>query len=263
MRWLRRRQTSDRQTDALAPAREQTDRLNQRERREQRHWTEQRARMVREQIQARGVHDEDVLRAMRTVPRHLFVDSPDAYADLALPLPDGQTISQPYVVAAMTQAARPSGRGGGAAAARQEDGWHGANVLEVGTGSGYQAAVLAELGANVTSIERHAALSERARRRLRAAGYEDQVRLVVGDGTRGHPENAPYDAIVVTAAGPSVPQPLLEQLRSDGGRLVMPVGTREHQAITLIERQGSELVSHRLEPVAFVPLLGDFGFPQE
>jgi protein-L-isoaspartate(D-aspartate) O-methyltransferase len=216
--------------------------------------------MVREQIQARGVHDEDVLRAMRKVPRHLFVDSPDAYADLALPLPDGQTISQPYVVAAMTQAARPSTRG---AAATQNDGWHGANVLEVGTGSGYQAAVLAELGVNVTSIERHAALSERARRRLRATGYEDRVTLVVGDGTRGYPENAPYDAIVVTAAGPSVPQPLLEQLRSDGGRLVMPVGTREHQAITLIERQGSELLSHRLEPVAFVPLLGDFGFPEE
>lgn len=205
--------------------------------------------MVREQIEARGIHDAELLSAMRTVPRHLFVDDPQAYEDRALPLPNGQTISQPYVVAAMTAAARPE----------RAEGWRGAHVLEVGTGSGYQAAVLAEMGAEVTSIERHRELSDQAASRLEAAGYND-VKLLVGDGSRGDPEGAPWDAVIVTAAGPSVPQPLLEQLNAGGGRLVMPVGSREHQVITLVERRGSELVSRRLEPVAFVPLLGDFGF---
>jgi protein-L-isoaspartate(D-aspartate) O-methyltransferase len=208
--------------------------------------------MVRDQIEARGIRDPELLRAVRTVPRHVFVEGPAAYEDRALPLPSGQTISQPYVVAAMTNAATPA----------RPDGWRGAKVLEVGTGSGYQAAILAELGADVTSIERHPRLSHTAERRLREAGYEN-IRLTIGDGTRGHPAGAPYDAILVTAAGPSVPQPLLEQLRPDGGRLVMPVGTREHQAITLVERQGSELISRRLEQVAFVPLLGEYGFREE
>lgn len=206
--------------------------------------------MVRQQIEARGIHDPELLRAFRTVPRHVFVDHPDAYEDRALPLPNGQTISQPYVVAAMTNAALPRRRGG----------WQGANVLEIGTGSGYQAAILRELGAKVTSIERHPDLSDRARQRLQRAGYAD-VQLKVGDGSRGDPAGAPWDVILVTAAGPSVPQPLLEQLEPDGGRLVMPVGTRRHQAIVLVERRGSELLSRQLEPVAFVPLLGAFGFP--
>jgi protein-L-isoaspartate(D-aspartate) O-methyltransferase len=231
MTWFRRRR------GRLSP--EQTDALARRAR----------ERMVREQIEARGIHDPDLLRAMRAVPRHLFVDHPHAYEDRALPLPNGQTISQPYVVAAMTAAARPD----------RTHGWKDARVLEVGTGSGYQAAVLAELGAAVTSIERHAALSADAARRLEEAGYDD-VRLLVGDGSRGDAEGAPWDVVIVTAAGPSVPQPLLEQLDVEGGRLVMPVGTREHQVITLVERRGSELVSRRLEPVAFVPLLGDYGF---
>jgi protein-L-isoaspartate(D-aspartate) O-methyltransferase len=233
MTWFRRRreraQGSPEQTDALA--------------------RRARERMVREQIEARGIHDPDVLRAMRRVPRHLFVDHPHAYDDRALPLSSGQTISQPYVVAAMTAAARPD----------RTTGWRNAKVLEVGTGSGYQAAVLAELGAEVTSIERHRELSDQAAARLKAAGYDD-VKLLVRDGSRGDPEGAPWDVVMVTAAGPSVPQPLLEQLDVEGGRLVMPVGSREHQVITLVERRGSELVSRRLEPVAFVPLLGDFGF---
>ena len=203
--------------------------------------------MVREQIASRGLTDPELLRAFGTVPRHLFVESDYAYADEALPLPAGQTISQPYIVASMTDAARPAA------------GWRGARVLEIGTGSGYQAAVLAELGADVVSVERHPELGERAAQRLADAGYEG-VRLVVGDGTRGWPAGAPYDAIIVTAAGPSVPQPLLEQLSSAGGKLVMPVGTRMHQELTVVERRGAELVSSVREPVVFVPLIGEYGF---
>lgn len=206
-----------------------------------------RERMVREQIASRGLTDPELLRAFGTVPRHLFVDSEFAYADEALPLPAGQTISQPYIVALMTDAARPA------------DGWHGARILEIGTGSGYQAAILAELGASVVSLERHRELSEHAGRRLADAGY-DGVQLVVGDGTRGWRAAAPYDAVIVTAAGPSVPQPLLEQLAPGGGKLVMPVGSRVHQELTVVERRGSELVSSRREPVVFVPLIGEYGF---
>jgi protein-L-isoaspartate(D-aspartate) O-methyltransferase len=203
--------------------------------------------MVRQQIEARGLSDPELLRAFGSVPRHLFVDADDAYSDQALPLTEGQTISQPYVVAFMTDAARPQG------------GWQGARALEIGTGSGYQAAILAKLGARVTSIERYPALSHLAGQRLRAAGYPS-VKLIVGDGTQGDPEGAPYQAIIVTAAGPSVPKPLLDQLDPDGGRLVMPVGAREHQWLTVVERQGDELSSQQREPVVFVPLIGEHGF---
>ena len=206
-----------------------------------------RERMVAEQIEARGLTDPELLRAFRSVPRHRFVDSTAPYADEALPLPAGQTISQPYVVALMTDAARPP------------RGWRGAKVLEIGTGSGYQAAILAELGAEVVSVERHTELSEEAGRRLADAGYES-VLLVVGDGTKGWPAGAPYDAVIVTAAGPSVPQPLLKQLSEDGGRLTMPVGERRHQQLTVVERRGSELISSRRDPVVFVPLIGEYGF---
>jgi protein-L-isoaspartate(D-aspartate) O-methyltransferase len=147
----------------------------------------------------------------------------------------------------MTDAARPAG------------GWRGARVLEIGTGSGYQAAILAELGAEVVSVERHAELSESAGRRLADAGFES-VRLVVGDGTHGWPAGAPYDAVIVTAAGPSVPQPLLDQLSSDGGKLVMPVGSRVHQELTVIERRGDDYVRSGRDPVVFVPLIGEHGF---
>ena len=203
--------------------------------------------MVRDQIAARGLTDPELLRAFRTVPRHDFVDAPGAYSDQALPLTEGQTISQPYVVAFMTDAARPAG------------GWQGARVLEIGTGSGYQAAILAELGADVTSIERYAGLSGFAAERLQRAGYPS-VKLRVGDGTQGVPEGAPYQSVLVTAAGPSVPKPLLDQLDPDGGRLVMPVGSREHQWLTVVERHGSEVTSHQREPVVFVPLIGEHGF---
>jgi protein-L-isoaspartate(D-aspartate) O-methyltransferase len=206
-----------------------------------------RRRMVRDQIASRGLRDPELLRAFATVPRHRCGEVGSPYSDEALPLPAGQTISQPYIVALMTDAARPAG------------GWRGARVLEIGTGSGYQAAILADLGAEVVSVERHAELSESAGRRLADAGFES-VRLVVGDGTHGWPAGAPYDAVIVTAAGPSVPQPLLDQLSSDGGKLVMPVGSRVHQELTVIERRGDDYVRSGRDPVVFVPLIGEHGF---
>jgi len=209
-----------------------------------------RERMVRDQIQGRGLTDPELLRAFRAVQRELFVESRFPYGDQALPIDEGQTISQPYVVAYMTDAARPTERPGG---------WHGAKALDVGTGSGYQAAILAELGAEVTSIERYPELSARAGEALRRAGYPD-VRLVVGDGTRGVPDGAPYDAIIVGAAGPSVPDPLVAQLSPEGGKLVIPVGTREHQQLTVVQRRGEETVTTVRESVVFVPLIGDHGF---
>jgi protein-L-isoaspartate(D-aspartate) O-methyltransferase len=208
-----------------------------------------RERMVRDQIERRGLTDPELLRAFRTVARDRFVESPFPYGDLALPIDEGQTISQPFIVAYMTDAARPS----------RPDGWRGARALDVGTGSGYQAAILAELGAEVTSIERFPDLSARAGEALRAAGYAD-VRLVVGDGTRGVPEHAPYDAIIVGAAGPSVPEPLVEQLSPDGGKLVIPIGSLSHQQLTVVQRRGEETVTKLREAVVFVPLIGDHGF---
>ena len=203
--------------------------------------------MVRDQLERRGLQDEELLQAFRTVPRHLFVESDDPYGDHALAIPAGQTISQPYVVAAMVQFARPPG------------GYRGARVLEVGTGSGYSAAILAEMGAQVTTIERHPSLAAEALERLRRAGYEN-VRVVVGDGSKGWPEGAPFDSIIVTAAGPTIPEPLEQQLSPEGGRLVMPVGTREQQWLTLLERHGSAFTRREVEPVVFVPLLGEHGF---
>jgi len=209
-----------------------------------------RRRMVATQLEARGIGDAEVLEAFRTVPRHAFVEGDDPYGDHALPVGEGQTISQPYVVARMTEIARPSG----------DAGWRDAKVLEIGTGSGYQAAILAELGANVTSIERHPALAREAQRRLADAGYgPDRVQVRIGDGTEGWPAGGPYRSILVTAGGPSVPQPLLEQLDPDGGRLVMPVGDRTHQYLTTVVRHGTDLRSTELEPVVFVPLIGRYG----
>lgn len=241
MRWpripRRRRASPDSTADAAAP--EAVD-----------PQARARHRMVAEQLEARGIGDRELLRAFRIVPRHLFVEGIDPYGDHALPVGSGQTISQPYVVARMTQAARPSG----------PDGWQGANVLEIGTGSGYQAAILAELGARVTSVERHPELAAEARRVLADAGYgEDRVTVHVADGTEGWPAGGPYRSILVTAGGPSVPNPLLEQLDPQGGRLVMPVGGREHQFLTQVVRDGTDLRSSELEPVVFVPLIGRYG----
>ncbi len=202
--------------------------------------------MVADQLEARGIRDPEVLRAFGVVERHRFVDEQDAYGDRALPLGSGQTISQPYVVARMSELARPP------------EGWRDAAVLEIGTGSGYQAAILAEMGARVTTIERHESLAAGAREHLAAAGYS-RVAVAVGDGTQGAPAGAPYRSIVVTAGGPSVPQPLLEQLDPDAGRLVMPVGTREHQLLTRVVREGNTWRTAELDPVVFVPLIGEFG----
>jgi protein-L-isoaspartate(D-aspartate) O-methyltransferase len=212
-------------------------------------WAAERSRMVDQQLIARGIDDPELVRAFRTVPRHAFVESDDPYSDRALAIDAGQTISQPYVVAEMIRAAWP------------DAGWRGAPVLEIGTGSGYSAAILAELGATVTTVERYPELAAAALERLRANGYTD-VHVVVGDGTLGWPAGAPYDAIIVTAAGPIIPPPLQSQLSPNGGKLVMPVGEREHQVLTVLERNGNTFSARRGDPVVFVPLVGEHGFRQ-
>ena len=203
---------------------------------------DRRLTMVRRQIEGRGVRDPQVLDAMRTVPRHRFVSrtlAGDAYKDHPLPIGAGQTISQPYIVALMAEAA-----------AIGSD--H--RVLEVGTGSGYGAAVLAELAASVVSVERHRKLADSAARVLAELGY-DNATVVCADGSQGHPPGAPYDAVVVTAAAPSIPPELIDQL-ADGGRLVIPVGPASlSQNLTLVRRIGDETASERFCPVRFVPLV--------
>jgi protein-L-isoaspartate(D-aspartate) O-methyltransferase len=208
-----------------------------------------RAEMVARQLRGRGIRDERVLEAMASVPREQFVRPEQrawAYADEALPIDAGQTISQPWIVARMTELLAPK---------------PGARVLEVGTGSGYQAAILATLGANVVSVERHASLADAARERLAAAGLGDRVEIRVGDGSLGAPDAAPFAGIIVTAAAPSIPDALREQL-ADGGRLVIPVGTRYEQQLLLVVRIGDEWREYPDGPVVFVPLVGEEGFGQ-
>ncbi len=197
-----------------------------------------------------GFSDQRVLDAIAAVPRARFVPAPErglAYADTALAIDQGQTISQPSVVAMMTQAL---------ALAPHE------RVLEIGTGSGYQTAVLAQLVGRVVSVERHAALSAAAAAVLADLGYHT-VNLHVGDGTLGWPQGAPYDAVIVTAAGPRVPDALLDQLSTADGRLVMPVGSRDQQSLLLVRRQGQQWTERALGPVRFVPLLGAQGWPDQ
>jgi protein-L-isoaspartate(D-aspartate) O-methyltransferase len=205
------------------------------------------------QLEERGVRDPDVLRAMRSVPRERFVPadlSAHAYDDGALPIGNGQTISQPYVVAIMTQAL-------GLAAWSAAHGGAQAIVLDVGTGSGYQAAVLSEMGARVISIERDPELAQRAAGVLSDLRYD--VAVTIGDGSRGAPDDAPFAAIVVAAASPEVPVPLVEQLLPDG-RLVIPIGTRHDQVITLVRPTDDGFTREPLEPAVFVPLIGEHGF---
>ena len=202
--------------------------------------------MVEEQLRARGIVDERVLEAMERVPRELFVpeDLRDrAYADVALPLTGGQTISQPYMVAKICEAL----------ALRGDE-----RVLDVGTGSGYQAAVLAELAAEVHTIERIPELAELARRNLAAAGY-DSVRVHLGDGSRGLPEFAPFGAIAVAAAAPQLPQTLYEQL-DPRGRLVVPVGRFGIQRLEVIVRSPEGPAVLKSVACRFVPLVGEEGF---
>ena len=205
----------------------------------------QREKMVRDQLERRDVADPKVLAAFRRVPRHLFVPEVmrhRAYEDSPLPIGEGQTISQPYTVAAMTEALELSGS---------------EVVLEIGTGSGYQTAILAELSEWVYSVERLRELSARARRTLDELGYEN-VALRVADGTLGWRENGPYDAIIVTAGGPEIPKPLVEQLK-EGGRLVIPVGDLNVQSLMLGEKRDGRLVTRELGAYRFVELIGAFG----
>jgi protein-L-isoaspartate(D-aspartate) O-methyltransferase len=210
--------------------------------------TGRRTRMVTRDLRGRGITDEVVLGAMSTVPRERFVPPPlagTAYDDSALPIDAGQTISQPYIVALMTEALElgPNDR-----------------VLEIGTGSGYAAAVLSRVAAEVWTIERHRTLVDQAIERLAGLGY-DNVRIRVGDGTLGWSDAAPFDAIVVTAAAPSVPPALTDQL-ADGGRLVIPVGEETgDQELLRVRRTGDELHQDVLSPVRFVPLVGKQGWP--
>jgi len=205
-------------------------------------FAEARNRMVAEQIVARGVKDQLVLQAMRTVPRHEFVPQElrdAAYRDSPLPIGDDQTISQPYIVALMTEASMLEG---------------GEKVLEVGTGSGYQSAVLDEIAGTVFTMEIVAAVAERARAHLDRLGYQD-VKLRVGDGYRGWPEEGPFDVIVVTAAPDHVPRPLLDQLKP-GGRLVLPVG-RTRQKLQVWTKTDHGFEQKDLIPVSFVPMTGE------
>jgi protein-L-isoaspartate(D-aspartate) O-methyltransferase len=202
--------------------------------------------MVAEQLEARGIHDPRVLDAMRTVPREAFTNAGDrrrAYDDIPVQIGWAQTISQPYMVALICQeaAVRPGQR-----------------VLDVGTGSGYQAAVLDELGGDVHTIERIDQLAERAREKLRAAGYGD-VTVHVGDGSLGLPEHGPYDAITVAAAAPEPPPTLYEQL-VDGGRLVVPIGDRAAQRLEVVVRSPEGPAIVHSVPCRFVPLVGEEGY---
>lgn len=203
--------------------------------------------MVRQQLRARGINDERVLQAMERVPRHEFVPftlRADAYRDGALPIPANQTISQPYIVGLMSQLLALRG---------------GETVLEVGTGSGYQTAILCELAAHVYSLERIASLAREAAERLSRLGYHN-MDIHLGDGSQGLADMAPFDAIIVTAAAPAVPGPLRAQMHPDGGRLVIPVGNDQRQFLELITRQGVQWTSKRIAPVNFVPLIGHNGF---
>jgi protein-L-isoaspartate(D-aspartate) O-methyltransferase len=207
-----------------------------------------RERMVETQIKARGIKDERVLKAMLKVPRHLFVDEAlrdQAYGDFPLPIGEGQTISQPYIVALMTEALELKGI---------------ERVLEIGTGSGYQTAILAELALWVYTIERFSTLLERAKKVLKELGYKN-ISFKLDDGTLGWKEAAPFDAIIVTAASPDIPPPLVEQL-AEGGRMVIPIGDEFSQTLIKGVKKGGKLHTKALEPVRFVKLVGAYGFKE-
>jgi len=204
--------------------------------------------MLRKHLQARGISDARVLDAMARIPREQFIDESlraEAYSDRALTIACGQTISQPYIVALMTQALALRGN---------------ERVLEIGTGSGYQTAILAELARDVVSVERHAALSQQAAGRLLALGH-DRVKLVVADGTLGWAADAPYDRILVAAAAATLPRQLIEQL-VPGGILVIPLGCRDHQTLQAIHKVGDEPRIELLSACRFVPLVGEEGWPE-
>jgi len=207
----------------------------------------QRRTMVESQLRARGIRDERVLASMLRVPRHEFVSGEyrdQVYEDHPIPIGEGQTVSQPYIVAIMLEvlALNPSD-----------------TVLEVGTGSGYQTALLAELTRHVYSVERHASLARTAQATLTRLGYTN-VEVLLGDGSHGLPERAPFDAIVVSAAAPQIPPPLFQQLH-EGGRMVIPVGPAHAQELQLVRKQSGQPVVTNLEGCRFVPLIGSQAYP--
>jgi len=205
--------------------------------------------MVEEQLRRRGIRDESVLSAMARVPRHLFVPSgsqSEAYEDRPLLIGDGQTISQPYMVAVMTQSLDLEGK---------------EKILEIGTGSGYQTAILAELARIVFTIERLSSLSQKSEIRLQNLGYEN-IYCRTGDGSKGWPEKAPFDGIIVTAGGPEIPQALKSQL-SEGGRLVIPVGSRYSQTLLKVTKMGDRFEEEEITGCVFVPLVGESAWKEE
>ena len=215
---------------------------------EKKEYAAQRVEMIEKQLRRRGISDAAVLAAMTAVPRHEFVAEElrlHAYDDLPLPIGGGQTISQPYIVAAMTAALHLQ---------------LGDRVLEIGTGCGYQAAVLSRLAKEVFTIERRPELASAASAKLARLGYPN-AHVHCGDGTLGLPELAPFDAILVAAAAPAVPKPLLAQL-ADGGRMILPVGNAEHQELRLIEKRGDAFPTKMLEGCRFVPLVGYHGWQE-
>lgn len=211
-------------------------------------WSLLRRAMVDDQIRRRGIGSPRLLEVLSRVPRHLFVP-PDlaghAYEDRALAIGHAQTISQPYMVAAMTEGLELAGA---------------ERVLEIGTGSGYQAAVLAELAREVITVEKNESLAETARERLARLGY-GRIQVVLGDGTLGWPRGAPFDAILVAAAAPAVPPPLVQQL-AEGGRLVLPVGSAEKQMLERIRKSADRAREEKLFACQFVPLRGRYGWPE-
>jgi protein-L-isoaspartate(D-aspartate) O-methyltransferase len=212
-------------------------------------YLDERQRMVDEQLASRDIRDSRVLEAMREIPRHIFVPREHrhlAYKDAPLPIGNGQTISQPYIVAFMTQLLYLEGE---------------EIVLEIGTGSGYQAALLGHLAREVHTVERQPRLADRATMLLVGLGLQN-VYVHVGDGTLGWPDEAPYDRILATAAAPDVPPPLFDQL-ADGGRMVIPVGGRGEQYLECWIRQEGRLIHKPGPPVAFVPMLGAYGWREE
>jgi len=209
----------------------------------------ERLAMVEEQLRRRGISDLRVLEAMAKVPRHLFVSGSyqsAAYDDRPLPIGEGQTISQPYMVAVMTQSLELKGE---------------ERVLEIGTGSGYQTAILAELSRRVYTIERIPGLIEKARKVLEELGYTT-ISYRTGDGSKGWPEEAPFDGIMVTAGAPDTPQTLKSQL-SQGGRLVIPTGPRYTQTLYRVTRKGDHFIEEDITGCVFVPLVGDFGWKED
>jgi len=208
--------------------------------------SDERHRMVDRQIEARGIRNPRVLAVMREIPRHLFIPPPydkSAYEDCPLPIGEGQTISQPYIVALMTELLRP----------QPPD-----TMLEIGAGSGYQAAVLSLLVHTLTTVERIPSVAQLARNNLYALGIENVI-VIDGDGTQGYQKNAPYNGIIITAATPEIPRTLTDQL-AEGGRLVAPVGGRDIQELVTLEKKGDRVIPEYHGGVRFVPLIGKYGW---